>query len=142
MDSFQRETKGTFYAMAHEAGAVLAANGFSRTSGRVGVACITHGPALTNTVTALVECVKYGSALLVVAGDTAVAEREHLQNVPQREIVIASGAGFEQVRSPQTVVEDVSVGMRRAVLESRPIVLNVPVEFQWADVGPRRRQSD
>jgi thiamine pyrophosphate-dependent acetolactate synthase large subunit-like protein len=32
------------------------------------------------------------------------------------------------------VAEDVAVAVRRALLERRPIVLNVPVEFQWEDV--------
>ena len=135
MDSFQRTAGGTFYSMSNEAGAVLAANGYARTSGKLGVATVTHGPALTNTITALVESVKDHTPVLVVAGDTAVADRENFQNVPQRDVVLPSGAGFEQVRAAETVAEDVAVAVRRALLERRPIVLNVPVEFQWEDVS-------
>lgn len=40
---------------AREDGAILMADGYARVSGTVGVAAITHGPALTNTVTALTE---------------------------------------------------------------------------------------
>ena len=134
MDSFQRHAGGTFYSMSNEAGAVLAANGFARTSGDLGVATVTHGPALTNTITALVESVKDHTPLLVVAGDTAVADRENFQNIPQRDVVLPSGAGFEQVRTPETAAQDVAVAIRRARLERRPIVLNVSVEFQWEDV--------
>lgn len=135
MDSFQRTAGGTFYSMSNEAGAVLAANGYARTSGKLGVATVTHGPALTNMITALVESVKDHTPVLVVAGDTAVADRENFQNVPQRDVVLPSGAGFEQVRAAETVAEDVAVAVRRALLERRPIVLNVPVEFQWEDVS-------
>ena len=134
MDSFERETGGRFYSMSNEAGAVLAANGFARTSGGLGVATVTHGPALTNTITALVESVKDHTPVLVVAGDTAVVDRDNLQNVSQRDVVMPSGAGFEQVRSPGTVAEDVAIAVRRARLERRPVVLNVPVEFQWQEV--------
>jgi acetolactate synthase I/II/III large subunit len=134
MDSFQREAGGTFYSMSNEAGAVLAANGYARTSGGLGVATVTHGPALTNTITALVESVKDHTPVLVVAGDTAVEDRENFQNVPQRDVVLPSGAGFEQVRTPHTVAEDVAIAVRRALLERRPVVLNVPIEFQWEDV--------
>jgi len=134
MDSFRRRTGGHFYSMSNEAGAVLAANGFARTSAGLGVATVTHGPALTNTVTALVESVKDHTPVLVVAGDTAVVDRENFQNVSQRDVVLPSGAGFEQVRSPETVAEDVAVAVRRALLERRPVVLNVPVEFQWQEV--------
>ncbi|MEY9211746.1 thiamine pyrophosphate-binding protein [Thermobifida halotolerans] len=134
MDSFQRVTEGRYYSCSNEAGAVLAANGFARTSGRLGVATVTHGPALTNTATALVESVRDHTPLLLVAGDTAVVDRENFQNIPQRDVVLPTGAGFEQVRSPLTAAEDVATAIRRALLERRPVVLNVPVEFQWEDV--------
>jgi thiamine pyrophosphate-dependent acetolactate synthase large subunit-like protein len=134
MDSFERTAGGRFYSMSNEEGAVLAANGYARTSGQLGVATVTHGPALTNTITALVESVKDHTPVLLVAGDTAVVDRENFQKIPQRDVVLPSGAGFEQVRAPETVAEDVAVAVRRALLERRPIVLNVPVEFQWAEV--------
>lgn len=134
MDSFERSAGGRFYSMSNESGAVLAANGYARTSGGLGVASVTHGPALTNTITALVESVKDHTPVLVVAGDTAVVDRENFQNVSQRDVVLPSGAGFEEVRSPETVAEDIAVAVRRARLERRPVVLNVPVEFQWAEI--------
>ena len=134
MDSFERVAGGHFVSVSNEAGGVLAANGFARTSGRLGVATVTHGPALTNTVTALVESVKDHTPVLLVAGDTAAVDRDNLQNIAQREVILTTGAGFEQVRAPHTVVEDVSVAVRRATVEKRPIVLNVPVEFQWHEV--------
>jgi acetolactate synthase I/II/III large subunit len=134
MDSFQRAAGGHYFSMSNEAGAVLAANGYARTSGRVGVASVTHGPALTNTVTALVESVRDHTPVLVLAGDTAVVDRDNFQNVAQREVVLAAGAGFEPVRSPQTFAEDVVTAMRRAYLERRPVVLNVPIDFQWQEV--------
>lgn len=142
MEAFQRQAGGTFVSVSNEAGAVLAANGYARTSGRLGVATVTHGPAVTNTVTALVESVRDRTPLLLVAGDTAVADRENLQNISQRDVILPAGAGFEQVRAPQTMAEDLATAVRRAVLERRPVVLNVPIEFQCEQVvyspAPRR----
>lgn len=134
MDSFRRDAGGRYLAMANEAGAVLAANGYARTSGRLGVATVTHGPALTNTVTALVESVRERTPIVLIAGDTAVADRENLQNIDQREVVTATGAGFEQVRTADTVAEDLARAVRTAELDHRPVVLNVPADFQWATV--------
>jgi acetolactate synthase I/II/III large subunit len=134
MDSFERHAAGKFISVSNEAGGVLAANGYARTSGKLGVASVTHGPALTNTITALVESVRDHTPLLLIAGDTSVVDRENFQNIPQRDVVLCSGAGFEQVRSPQTVLQDVATAVRRAVLERRPVVLNVPVDFQWQEV--------
>ena len=137
VDTFVREHGGRYVAAANEAGAVLMANGYASTADGLGVATVTHGPALTNTLTALVEGVKNRTPLLVVAGDTAVVDRENLQNVAQRDVVLATGAGFEQVRAPSTVVQDTATAIRRALIERRPVVLNVPIEFQWADVEYR-----
>jgi acetolactate synthase-1/2/3 large subunit len=133
MDSHQRIGGGAFRLTANEAGGVMAANGYARASGRVGVATVTHGPGLTNTVTALVEGVRDRNPILVIAGDTPAIDPYHLQAISQREIVLATGAGFEQLRAPETLADDLAVALSRAEVECRPIVLNVPEEFQWVE---------
>lgn len=137
MDSY-RKAGGRFVDVSHESGAVLAAIGYAQRSGGLGVASVTHGPALSNTVTALIEGVKSRSAVLVVAGDTAVEDLENVQNIAQREIVVAAGAGFVQARSSRTVLRDLASAMRMAVTERRPVVLNVPSDLAWqeAEVHP------
>lgn len=137
IDYFIREKAGTYVAAAHEAGAVLMAGGFANVSGRVGVATVTHGPALTNTVTALVENVRSRTPLVLIAGDTPSGEKENLQDIDQQPVVLPTGAGFEPVRSPETITDDLAVAMRRALTERRPVVLNVPVQYQWADIDYR-----
>jgi acetolactate synthase I/II/III large subunit len=133
VDSFCRG-QGKYLGFANEAGAVVAAGAYAQVTNKLGVATVTHGPGLTNTVTGLVEGVKAHTPLLLVAGDTAVVDKRNLQNVDQRAIVAATGAGFEQVRSPESVAADVATAIRRAVIERRPVALNVPTEFQWTDV--------
>ncbi|ANY21858.1 thiamine pyrophosphate-binding protein [Gordonia terrae] len=135
MDSFADLDDTQFISTSNEAGAITAANGYARVTGGLGVASVTHGPALTNTLTGLVESVKDRTPVLLVAGDTAVVDRDNFQNIAQRELVVATGAGFEQVRSVETIAEDVAVAVRRAMTERRPIVLNVPIEFQWQQAG-------
>lgn len=132
-DAFVRSCGGQFVSTAHEAGAVLAANGYARTTEKLGVATVTHGPALTNSMTAMVESVRDRTPLLVVAGDTPVADRWNLQHIPQRDVVRSAGAGFVQVRTPDTIHEDLDTAVRRAHAERRPVVLNVPAEFQWSE---------
>jgi acetolactate synthase-1/2/3 large subunit len=134
VDSFDRVVGGTYVSFSNEAGAVLAAEGYARASGGLGVATVTHGPGLTNTVTALVDGVKDRTPIVLIAGDTASSDRDGFQNIPQREVVLASGAGFEQLRTPNTLAEDVATAIRRAHLERRPVVLNVPTDFQGQDV--------
>lgn len=134
IDSFRRDCNGRYVPAVHEGSAVLMAQGWARVAGKVGVAAVTHGPGLTNTITALVEGAKAGTSMVLLVGDTPVIDREHAQNVDQRALVAATGAGFEPLRSPETVAEDLARAFYRAQIEHRPIVFNMPVEFQWQEV--------
>src|SRR5690348_10394155 len=88
------ELAGTKYvSAAHEAGAALMAIGYSSVSERLGVATVTHGPGLANTFTPLVHGVRSRTPMVLLAADTPAADRDHLQHLPQREMVTASGAG-------------------------------------------------
>lgn len=136
MDSFQGETGGNFVSVAHEAAAVLAAYGYAVTTGKLGVASTTHGPALTNTVTGLVEAARAKVPLLLVLGDTPASDPQNLQNIDQRAVADSAGAGFVQVDEPASIVEATETAIRRAHAERRPILLNVPAEFMWAEVDP------
>jgi acetolactate synthase I/II/III large subunit len=132
-DSFARETKGRFLSTSHESGAVLMAGGYAAVTGKVGCATVTHG-AIANSISALLDGVRGGYPVVVVAGDTAATDTFNLQNVPQRDLVMPTGAGFEAARSPQTVVSDVGTAVSRARTERRPIVLNIPTDFQFCEV--------
>jgi thiamine pyrophosphate-dependent acetolactate synthase large subunit-like protein len=137
VDSYIRDCGGRYISAAHEAGAVLMALGYASGTGDFGVATVTHGPATTNALTPLVEGVKGRLPLLLICGDTAIGDRENLQDAPQRELIVATGAGFEQVRTPATALDDLAIAIRRAHSERRPIALNVPIDFQLQEVDYR-----
>ncbi len=134
VDAFVREHWGRFIPAAHEGSAVLMALAYAHVSGKVGVATITHGPALTNAMTALTEAARGHVPMVLLVGDTPVDNPRHLQSIDQREVVKASGAGFEQLRSPATTGKDVARAFYRAQVERRPIVLNMPADFMWQEV--------
>ncbi|MCR8547491.1 thiamine pyrophosphate-binding protein [Salipiger sp. P9] len=131
VDAFQRGNSGQYVACHHESNAVLAALGYAQVSGRVGVATITHGPALTNVVTALVEGVRGCIPMVLLCGDTPPGDLEHLQRIGQREVVAATGAGFVEMRSPETAATDLARAFRQAALERRPVVFNMRVDLMW-----------
>lgn len=131
IDSFVRDQRGRFVAAGNEAGGAYMALGYAALSGRAGTCSVTHGPALVNTMTALLQGVKASLPMLLLCSD--VGDPTHTQNIAQREIIIATGAGFEQLRSPRTVAADVANALRRAVAERRPIALNLPQEYDWAE---------
>ena len=52
----------------HEQGAVHAAQGYARVSGRVGVCLVTSGPGATNTVTGLADALMDSTPIVLVTG--------------------------------------------------------------------------
>jgi thiamine pyrophosphate-dependent acetolactate synthase large subunit-like protein len=137
-DAYARRPGTRYVSATHEAAAVMMANGYASVSGRLGVVTVTHGPGLANALPPVIDSVRGGIPLLIVAGDTAADDRKTLQKIPQRELVLPTGAGFEAVRTPETAVHDLATAMRRALLERRPVVLNVPVDFMSRDVDYER----
>lgn len=55
----------------HEAGAVFAAAGYARATGKLGVVVVTSGPGITNTLTGLASALADGLPVLVIAGEVA-----------------------------------------------------------------------
>ncbi len=134
MDSFQRVANGRFVSLCHEASSVMAAHGYAHTSGKIGVATVTHGPGLTNLHTPLVDAVRDRTPILVLAGDTPIGDEDHFQDIDQRAVVLSTGAGFEFLRTPEDICRSITFSIQRAQLERRPIVLNIPVDFQWHEL--------
>ena len=75
VDSFVRECHGRFVPAAHEGSSVLMALAYACVSGRVGVATVTHGPALTNCMTALIEAVR---------GHVTMSVRQAVHGLPKQ----------------------------------------------------------
>jgi acetolactate synthase I/II/III large subunit len=134
VDSFHRNENGRFVAAANEGGAVLMAAGYAAVTGRIGVATVTHG-AIANCVSALFDAARGHYPLLVIAGDTARAEGFHLQNIPQRDVVMPTGAAYCEVRSVDTAAQDLAAAVGQATAERRPVVLGIPSNFQQAEAA-------
>lgn len=135
LDVLVREHGADYVAAAREDGAVLMADGYARAGGRLGVATVTHGPALTNAVTALTEAARARTPLLLVAADTAPGDRRNPQAIDQEDVVRPTGAGVQWVHSAESAVADVVRAVRRAFTERRPIVLNVPAPLLGLEAG-------
>ena len=71
--------------MRHEANAVFAADAVSRLTGRPGVAAVTAGPGVTNTITALKNAAMAQSPVILIGGaaPTVLKGRGALQDIDQ-----------------------------------------------------------
>ncbi len=68
---YQYRGKINHILVRHEQGATHAAQGYARTSGKVGVALVTSGPGATNTVTGIADAMIDSTPLVVISGQVA-----------------------------------------------------------------------
>ncbi|GAB3357896.1 thiamine pyrophosphate-binding protein [Modestobacter lapidis] len=124
----------SFVAARHENGAAMMADAFSRSTGRVSVVSLHQGCGLTNAMTGITEAAKSRTPVLVVSGDTPGTQRTSNFWIDQATAVAALGAEVERIHTPETAVADATRAFRRALLERRTVLLNLPLDVQEADV--------
>lgn len=114
----------------HEHAAVSMADGYARSTGKVGVASVTCGPGLTQTATALTAAARGGIPLVLFAGDTPMTAAFHLQALDPGPFVATTGAHYVPVRHVDRMLENVREAFYVARHERRPAVLTVPMDLQ------------
>src|SRR4051794_1766307 len=136
-----REAGVDVHTARHENNAMCMADGYGRASGRVAV-CTTHqGPGFTNSLTGLVEAAKARTPAILLAADTPAGTLWSNFQVDQAAIAAECGAAVERLRGPGTAAEDAARALRRARVERRPVVLNVPVDLPGATVPDAQGES-
>src|SRR5918999_5390623 len=118
-----------FSSSRHECGAVAMADGYTRASGRIAVASVHQGPGFTNTLTGLTEAAKCRTPLLVLAADMPPGTLWSNFKIDQGILTETAGAVTERVRGPETAAVDAARSLRRARIERRPVVLNIPINL-------------
>ena len=118
-----------FYSSRHECGAVAMADGYARASGKIAVASVHQGPGFTNTLTGLTEAAKCRTPLLVLAADVPSSTLWSNFKIEQGILAETVGAVTERVRGPETAAADTARALRRARIERRPVVLNIPINL-------------
>jgi acetolactate synthase I/II/III large subunit len=118
------------YETRHEGTALTMAEGWARATGQPGVCTVTQGPGLSQLATALVVAARARVPLVVYAGDTALNDPNGVQQFDQARFVDATEAGFVPIWKASEAEEAVRTAFYRARVESRPIVLNAPIDVQ------------
>src|SRR5215831_10476565 len=123
-----------FVAARHEQGAVGMADGYSRATGKIGVATVEKGPGLTNTATAMTAARLSRSAVLLIAGDKVTGSRHGNMDIDQPPFIRATAGALQQVNGPETLAEEVRLAFRHVRLGLGPMVLNVPTSVSLAEM--------
>jgi thiamine pyrophosphate-dependent acetolactate synthase large subunit-like protein len=127
----------------HEQTAAYAADGYARTTGRVGVALTTTGPGAANTLAAVGEAWASRQPILVIATDIpARLRRPGVWRGVLHEATDQAAMFAPVVKRTLRVTDAAALG--RAVAESvtealtppqRPVYLEVPTDLLGAEVG-------
>src|SRR5450755_219876 len=117
-----------------EATAVFAADAVARLTGTTGVAAVTAGPGLTNTITALKNAQLAQSPLLLLGGaaPTALQGRGALQDIAQKPLIAPHVKWLKQVRR----VADLGAAVEQALAIARegvpgPTFVECPVDLLY-----------
>lgn len=125
----------TFWDCAHENSAGMAADGYSRVTGRMSMAIAQNGPGITNFVTAIASAYWNHTPLLLVTPQAAnkTIGQGGFQEVPQMNFFKDVVCYQEEVRDPRRMAEvlDRVIGMARKL--SAPAQINVPRDM-WTQV--------
>jgi thiamine pyrophosphate-dependent acetolactate synthase large subunit-like protein len=117
----------------YEGTALTMAEGWARATGQPGICTVTQGPGLSQLATALVVAARARVPMVVYAGDTALNDHDGVQQFDQARFVEATEAGFVPIWKASEAEEAVRTAFYRARVESRPIVLNAPIDIQAED---------
>ncbi|MHB8195688.1 MAG: thiamine pyrophosphate-binding protein, partial [Vulcanimicrobiaceae bacterium] len=124
-----------------EATAVFAADAVARQTGVPGVAAVTAGPGLTNTLTALknAQLAQSPLVLLVGAAPTALQGRGALQDIDQRPVVAPHVKLVKQIRR----VRDLEPAIAQAFAVARsgvpgPAFVECPVDLLYDEATIRK----
>ena len=124
-----------------EATAVFAADATARLTGIPGVAAVTAGPGITNTITALKNAQLAQSPLLLIGGaaPTALQGRGALQDIDQRPLVAPHVKRFFKIRRVHELGP--AVGQAFELAQSGvpgPVFVECPVDLLYDEASIRQ----
>ncbi|XP_014675034.1 PREDICTED: acetolactate synthase-like protein isoform X2 [Priapulus caudatus] len=118
----------------HEVTAVFAADAVSRLSGTVGVACVTAGPGLTNTVTAVKNAQMAESPVLLMGGAAAslLKGRGALQDIDQMALFKPLCKYCATVTKVRDIVPTIRAALRAAQSGTPgPVFIEFPIDVLY-----------
>jgi acetolactate synthase I/II/III large subunit len=122
------------YSARHESMAVSMADGYTRTTGGIGVAMVTCGPGLTQCGTSLIAAYRGKTPLVLIAGEIQPGAKNTTQTMDQRRFAEASSARFFTVTTLDNMAEEIAEAFYAARTGRGPIVLNLPMHLQESEL--------
>ncbi|MCS6983655.1 MAG: thiamine pyrophosphate-binding protein [Leptospiraceae bacterium] len=118
----------------HEVNAVFAADAYARLTGKVGVAAVTAGPGLTNTITAVRNALMAETPLVLFGGATATAlkGRGALQDIDQKALMKSNVKKVFQVQRFRQILPTLEEAFFLAQQKiPGPVFVELPVDLLY-----------
>lgn len=124
-----------------EGAAVHMAHAHAELTGEIGVAIVTAGPGVTNTVTAIANASLARVPLLLIGGCTSrpQANLGPLQDIPHVDIMRPVTRHARTARVPEHVIRELDEAVARAfgdLSEPGPVYIEIPTDVLRARVAP------
>lgn len=150
LDSLYGKKNISTVSMHHEMAAAIAAEGYARASGNIGVAMATSGPGATNLITGIGSCFFDSIPCFFMTGQVNTYEFKF--NKPVRQI------GFQEaeiVNIVRPIVKDANLVtdadkikyyLEKSIHLAKsgrpgPVLLDIPMNIQRADINPETMKS-
>lgn len=122
---------------SHEQGAVHAADGYARTSGKTGVCVITSGPGATNAVTGIATAYMDSSPLVVISGQvgTSLLGKDTFQEIDITGVTYSITKHNFLVRNLEELPKIISQAFTIANEGTKgPVLVDIPKNLQVTDI--------
>jgi len=137
-DALYNTKEITHILTAHEQGATHAADGYARSTNKVGVVIATSGPGATNTVTGIATAYRDSVPLVVITGQVAqsLLEKDSFQEVD----VVSITKSITKKNYLVTDLNDLADTVREAFMIAKsgrpgPVVIDIPKNIQEAQIN-------
>jgi len=137
-DALHGEPRLRHVLVRHEQAAVHAAEGYARTTGRVGVVLVTSGLGVGNTISGLLDAISDSVPLLCISGQvaTGVIGTQAFQESDALGMSRSVTKWNQQVRAPDDVPQLVRRALEIAASgRPGPVLLDVPKDVQLMRLG-------
>ncbi|RVT87697.1 biosynthetic-type acetolactate synthase large subunit [Inhella crocodyli] len=137
-DALHAEPRLRHVLVRHEQAAVHAAEGYARSTGRVGVVFVTSGPGVANTVSGLLDAHADSVPVLLIAGQVKreAIGTQAFQECDALSITRSVTQWGVQLREPEAVVATVRAAFARTQQgRPGPVLIDLPKDVQATPVA-------
>ncbi len=153
LDAISRRKNLSYICNHHEQASGMAADGYARIKGHLGVCFATSGPGGTNTLTAVVGAYQDSSPVLFITGQSKVSQTIEgsslagLRQFGTFEVdIIPTVKSVTKYAAFVSRAEDIRYHLEKAIylaLNGRPgsVFLDIPIDIQGAPVDPTKLRA-